>query len=388
MKLGQVFHPRNNALNAFRLALAAEVMLFHSWPITNRMPPGAIVQLFFSVGVDGFFAISGFLITASWLNDPRVRDYLVARALRILPAFYVCLVVTAFVFAPLSVAIQGGSAAKLLLSSAPVEYVVKNSAVAYLHGNVGGTPVGIPRAGRWNASLWSLVWELMCYLAVAAIGVAGLANRRWVSPAILALATVGATLVPPLALTETWTIPQLAVRSAIMFSAGALLYQWRDKIPARWSLVAVSVVIVLASSQLPDYRVVAALPLAYAVVASGVLIHNKRLRLRTDLSYGVYIYAFPTQQMLAICGLAWLNPFVFFVVSVLATLPLAALSWFLVEKPARSLKFRLKRRWSAPDLAEGRNPDVNAVGLTGGRPAPEVSEILPPQFLRDPGTTS
>lgn len=374
MKLGQVFQPRNNALNALRLALAAEVMLFHSWPITDRMPPTATVQLFFSVGVDGFFAISGFLITASWLNDPRVRDYLVARALRILPAFYICLVVTAFVFAPLSVAIQGGSVAKLLLSSAPIEYVLKNSAVAYLQGSVGGTPLGIPRAGRWNGSLWSLVWELMCYLAVAAIGVAGLANRRWVSPAILALATVGATLVPPLTLTEAWTIPQLAVRSAIMFSAGALLYQWRDKIPARWSLVAVSVVIVLASSQLPDYRVVAALPLAYAVVASGVMIHNQRLRLRTDLSYGVYIYAFPTQQMLAVCGLAWLNPIVFFAVSVIATLPLAALSWFLVEKPARSLKFRLKRKWSATDLAEGLSADVTAVDLAGDRPAPEVPD--------------
>lgn len=374
MKLGQVFQPRSNALNALRLALAAEVMLFHSWPITDRMPPAATVQLFFSVGVDGFFAISGFLITASWLNDPRVRDYLVARALRILPAFYICLVVTAFVFAPLSVAIQGGSGAKLLLSSAPIEYVLKNSAVAYLQGSVGGTPLGIPRAGRWNGSLWSLVWELMCYLAVAAIGVAGLANRRWVSPAILALATVGATLVPPLTLTEAWTIPQLAVRSAIMFSAGALLYQWRDKIPARWSLVAVSVVIVLASSQLPDYRVVAALPLAYAVVASGVMIHNQRLRLRTDLSYGVYIYAFPTQQMLAVCGLAWLNPIVFFAVSVIATLPLAALSWFLVEKPARSLKFRLKRKWSATDLAEGLSADVTAVDLAGDRPAPEVPD--------------
>lgn len=356
MKLGQVFDPRNNALNAIRLALAAEVMLFHSWPITGRMPPTAILQVFFSVGVDGFFAISGFLITASWLNDPRIRDYLVARALRILPAFYICLIVTAFAFAPLSVAIQGGSAAKLLQSSAPFEYVLKNSAVAYLHTNVGGTPLGVPWAGRWNGSLWSLVWELMCYLAVAVIGVAGLTNRRWVSPAILALATLGAMVLPPLTLTEAWTVPQLAVRSAIMFSAGALLYQWRDKVPARWSLVVVSVLVILASSQLPDYRVVAALPLAYAVVASGVLTHNKRLRLRTDLSYGVYIYAYPTQQILAVCGLTWLNPVVFFILSAIVTLPLAALSWFLVEKPARSLKLRLKRKWSTLDLAAHSNP--------------------------------
>ncbi|SHY04889.1 Probable acetyltransferase AtfA [Mycobacteroides abscessus subsp. abscessus] len=86
---------------------------------------------------------------------------------------------------------------------------------------------------------------------------------------ILILATIAAIMLPPLTFPGLWTIPQLAVRSAIMFSAGALLYQWRDRIPARWSLVAVSVVIVLLSGMLPDYRVLGALPLAYAVVVSG-----------------------------------------------------------------------------------------------------------------------
>ena len=62
--------------------------------------------------------MSGFLITASWLHNPQVRDYLIARALRILPGFYVCLIITAFVFAPLRAAIQGGSATKLLMSAA------------------------------------------------------------------------------------------------------------------------------------------------------------------------------------------------------------------------------------------------------------------------------
>jgi peptidoglycan/LPS O-acetylase OafA/YrhL len=106
---------------------------------------------------------------------------------------------------------------------------------------------------------------------------------------------------------------------------------------------------------MPDYRVVAALPLAYAVIVSGALIHNKRLRLRTDLSYGVYIYAYPMQQLLAVCGLIWLNPIVFFLLSAIATLPLAALSWFLIEKPGQSLRSRLKRKWSARELAEAPN---------------------------------
>jgi peptidoglycan/LPS O-acetylase OafA/YrhL len=121
-------------------------------------------------------------------------------------------------------------------------------------------------------------------------------------------------------------------------------------IPARWSLVALSVGIVLAASLLPNYRLVGAIPLAYAIIASGALIRNRRLNLRTDLSYGVYIYAWPVQQFLIICGLAFLNPFVFAIVAALATVPLAALSWFVVEKPALALKSRLQTKTTAPTI--------------------------------------
>lgn len=362
MKLDQVFDPRANALNAWRLVLAAEVVFLHSWGTTgHKISPRPVYQLLLYVGVDGFFAISGFLITASWLNNPRLRDYIAARALRILPGFYVCLLVTAFVVAPIGVAIQGGSPAKLVLSGAPLEFVLKNSAVALTKFDIGGTPTGIPVAGQWNTPLWSLVWEVMCYLAVAALGIAGLASRRWVSPTILGLAVFGAVLLPPIALTEGMAKPHidlgtaimfLAARTAIMFSAGALLYHFRDVIPARWSLVAASVGIVLVASLLPDYRVIAGLPLAYALIVSGSLIHNKRLRLRTDLSFGVYIYAFPIQQLMAISGLIFLNPFVFFILSMAATLPIAALSWFLIEKRALSMKSRFRRRTATSGLAQ------------------------------------
>ncbi len=360
MKLGQVFDPRSNALNAWRLALAAEVILWHSYPITGRTPPSASLQLLFAVGVDGFFAISGFLIARSWLTNPRVREYATARALRILPAFYVCLAVTAFVIAPIGVAIQGGSASKLLLSTGPIEYVLGNSAILYVHPDIGGTPQGIPLAGTWNGSLWSLFWEVVCYLCIALIGVVGLATRRWVSPILFLLAVAGALALPPLtASPETWTFPQIAARAAIMFAAGAFLFQWKDVIPAHWLLVVVSVVIVVvASILLPDYRIVAAIPLAYALIVSAALIRNRRMVLRTDLSYGLYIYAFPMQQLLAIIGLSFLDPILFFIVATLATLPLAALSWFLIEKRAMALKARLKRT----SIAAEESPPEEASG--------------------------
>lgn len=364
MKLGQVFDPRNNALNAFRLALAVSVILLHSFPLTTgrNVPFAPARQLLGSVGVDGFFAISGFLITASWLRHPRVRDYFLARGLRILPGLWVCLAVTAFVIAPIGVAVQGGSARKLLLSTAPIEYVVENSAVVLVKLGVGGTPSGIPWPGYWDASLWTLMWEVFCYIAVACFGVVGLLTRRWFLPALMALAVFWAALLPPWEFLGSVTWEMVAARFALMFLAGALLHQFRNVIPARWSLVAVSVVVVLAASQLPDYRVVGAIPLAYAIIVSGALIHNERLRLRTDLSYGVYIYAFPIQQLLVICGLAAMNPLVFFVLATIATLPVAALSWFLVEKRAMALKSRLIRKRSVEPVpgGEARDPSENS----------------------------
>jgi peptidoglycan/LPS O-acetylase OafA/YrhL len=353
MKLGQVFDPRSNALNALRLAMAAEVILWHSFAVTGGILPSAHArQLLFGVGVDGFFAISGFLITASWLNNPKLRDYLVARALRILPGLYVCLAVTAFVIAPIGVAIQGGAAAKLLLSSAPFEYVLKNSAVMVLQFDVGGTPTGVPFPHMWNGSLWTLIYEVLCYVAVALLGLAGLAQRRWTSAVVLVLAVAFAACLPPMTFPGVWSNWQCIARFAIVFAAGALMYQWKDAIPARWPLVALSVVLVLLSGLLPDYRLAGAIPLAYAVIVSGALIHNRYLRLPTDLSYGVYIYAFPMQQLLVICGLVRLNPFVFAIIATIATLPLAALSWFLIEKPAQSLKARLRRKRAVAEVRE------------------------------------
>jgi peptidoglycan/LPS O-acetylase OafA/YrhL len=364
LSLGREFDPRNNALNAWRLAMATGVILCHSWPLTGRRVSFAPAhQILRDVWVDGFFAISGFLITWSWFRHPRVRDYFVARSLRILPGLWVCLIITAFVIAPIGVAIQGGSAAKLLLSRAPIEYVLENCLVLMVKHDIGGTPRGVPWPGAWDGSLWTLSFEVLCYIAIAGLGVAGLLRRQWLIPALLALALFWSAQLPPLsglieeppgtkqhvdAATIALVVEGITARFAVMFLAGALVYQFRNVIPARWSLVALSVIIVLAASVLPNYRLVGAIPLAYAIIVSAALVHNKRLRLRTDLSYGVYIYAWPMQQLLVICGLAILNPIVFAVIAAIATLPLAALSWFLVEKRALSLKSRFERKSIAP----------------------------------------
>ncbi len=367
--IAEAFDPRNNALNAWRLVMATGVILCHSWPLTGRyvsFEPAH--QLLRDVWVDGFFAMSGFLITWSWFRNPKLRTFFIARGLRIMPGFWVCLAVIAFVIAPLSVAIQGGSPTRLLLSWEPIRYVLSNSALVMAKHDVGGTPQGIPWPGQWDGSLWTLAFEMLCYIAIAVLGVTGLLRRKWLIPGLLALvlwwsASLGATSGAAEQAPDAGAVPdpaaamlfveQSLARFLLMFFAGALLYQLRNVIPARWSLVAASVAIVLAASLLPNYRLAAALPLAYALIASGALLRNRWLNLRTDLSYGVYIYAWPVQQLLIICGLAFLNPFAFAAVAAIATLPLAALSWFVVEKPSLALKSRLLRKKGVEPAAVG-----------------------------------
>lgn len=341
MKLGAVFDPRNNALNAWRLTLATGVILWHSWPLTGHQVPNRWVeQLGSQVFVDAFFAVSGFLITRSWVRRPVVRDYAAARALRILPGLWVCVLITAFIFAPASVLIQHGSVSALWASGAPVAYAVNNCLMnVVFYVGIDGTPRDVPWPHVWNGSLWTLVFEAGCYIAVGAIGVAGLLKYRWTIPAAFLL-TLAATAVFGFPSFGMSTIPQMIARFAVMFAAGAVIYQYRDRLPARWSLVALCIGLVLLAGLLPNYRVLAALPLAYLVITSGALLKHPRLNLRNDLSYGVYIYAFPVQQLLVILGLGAWGPFPVFVLATLVTLPLAAASWFIVEKRALALKRR------------------------------------------------
>lgn len=364
--LAQIFDPRNNALNAWRLVLATTVIFWHSWPLTGRhVSFEPVHQLFGDGAVDGFFAISGFLITWSWFRHPRARDYLVARALRILPGFWVCLIVTAFVIAPIAIAIQGGgaSAVKNLTSGAPIRYILANCLLMISQNDIAGTPMGVPWPAAWNGSLWTLWWEAMFYIAIAGLGIVGLLRHRWTIPVLLTLALFWSASLPAVnIIAETppgpklppevvmLSLQQATARLAVMFLAGALIYQLRNVIPARWSVVAVSVALVIGSSFLPNYRLLGAIPLAYALIVSGALIHHPRLRLQTDLSYGIYIYGFPIQQLLIIAGLGVLAPPFFAVFATLVTLPLAAASWFVVEKPAMRLKARFARNRPAPTV--------------------------------------
>ncbi|MGH1524304.1 acyltransferase family protein [Leifsonia sp. L25] len=346
LTLSGVFDPKLNALNTIRLVLAVSVIVWHSFPLTGAARPAApVTQLLGDGGVDGFFAISGFLIVSSWMRRPQWWPYLKARFLRILPAFWVCLIVTAAVIAPVGIGLAGQSLPDGYALDA-LAYVGKNAALVINEYGIGGTPTGVPYPVVWNGSLWTLGWEFLCYLAVLGLGVTKLLKFRATIPALF----VGCLVVTVLAdtnLTHNYYLVN-GSRFGLMFAAGALIYQLRHRLPTRAVDLVLCAAIVGGASLLPDYRVAAALPLAYLLIASGAVLRVRALRLRNDISYGTYIYAFPLQQVLASAGLYSLGVPLFAALAIPLTFLVATASWFAVEKPAMRLRNRSAR---APVIA-------------------------------------
>jgi len=100
-KLGALAVGRDNNFTLLRLLAAIGVFVSHTVLITQGRE--AVPQFMWSLGtlsVWVFFAISGFLISASFERRTSLADFAVARCLRIFPALIACVVLTVFVLGP------------------------------------------------------------------------------------------------------------------------------------------------------------------------------------------------------------------------------------------------------------------------------------------------
>ncbi|MEO5920063.1 MAG: acyltransferase [Pseudolysinimonas sp.] len=337
------FHPRDNSLNALRLLLASLVIVSHSWPLTLQdFEPHFGGANLGTWAVLGFFAISGFLITRSRLRVRRTRDFYRARALRILPAFVVALLVVAFVFAPLSQLVDPTASWQPLSS---VEYVVRNlplypAFVAQPGIDVTLTTNVYPIV--WDGPLWTLFWEGICYLAV---GILVSVLPRKAVPAVVVVLLVGLTAVSlagSLGVVNLPQLPTLVIPMILAFLGGSVLFLFAERVPAGPVAVAVAVVVLAGITVIGQGPALAALPLAFLLVWLGCVLPLSRVGSKYDVSYGIYIYAWPVQQFLTLTvGPDF--PIVLDLLIVFAvTVPLAFASCVLIERPF------LARKASAP----------------------------------------
>lgn len=337
-----VFDPAHNSLNAIRLVLAVTVIVSHSWlvnglgapPMLNGTDPGL-------VAVAGFFAISGYLVTSSRLRSQSFLSYLWRRFLRIYPAFIAALVVTAFVFAPLSVWLYSPS--NVVWSSA-VNYVLSNAGLLQQQTVIDHTLINNAFPFVWNVPLWTLFYEAICYVLVGLI--VSLVPRRVLARVLAALFVAVTVASAWLHLWPTAYAPPIAVNAvglASFFFAGAVLFTYAQKIPASGVLATLAVALAVALAAVGLFEPLAAAPIAYALLYAGSVLPLTRFGSRNDVSYGLYIYGFPVQQLVVlVLGGALLPVWLMSLVSIIFTVPLAWASWLAIERPSMSHGRRLK----------------------------------------------
>jgi peptidoglycan/LPS O-acetylase OafA/YrhL len=324
---------RRNSLNFLRLVLALAVIVSHTWPIGGYGPDPRIAgEKLGTWAVAGFFAISGYLIANS-RRHLSMSTFLTRRVLRIYPGYLVCLVVVAVLLAPLSVAIGPGS----IQWSDAVSYIDHNIFLKVFQDGIHDTLSQTPYGPAWNGSLWTLIYEFLCYLA---IGVLLCFAARWHRALAVAAFVVTAAVWVADRHSEGM-VASFAFLGAIFF-AGSVIAVFAERIPADWRIAVAAVAIAAVSSEAHGIPWLGAFPIAYLCLWLGIRLPFPMIGSVNDISYGVYIYAFPVQQLIMVMlGRHRLPVGALVLVAVAGTIPFAVASWFLVEKRALALKSRL-----------------------------------------------
>jgi peptidoglycan/LPS O-acetylase OafA/YrhL len=362
-RFGKALDPRNNSMNMIRLGLAALVLFAHSFYLAGAGEgPHVRGENLGGWAVAGFFALSGFLITGSRFTNG-LGEYLVHRVARIYPAFLACLAVTIAVFAPLGFLHQNGTLAGYWTTeTTPLRFVFSNLFLEMRNYDVAFTPANVPFAGSWNGSLWSLYYEFLCYLIIAAVGGVAWVRR---SPLPLVLAFIASVLLYA-NLPVTMPLLQdtnfsLLAKLLPFFLGGAVVQALSKWVGLHWSTGVGSIIgAAVCIAAVPTWGGQLASPLiAYGLLWVSSVLPSPRLIRVNDVSYGFYIYAWPVQQLLALYGVHNRGMLVYILTSAAGTLVLAIASWLLVERPVmRAVRRRKAARVSM--AAPGKQPAVLA----------------------------
>ena len=348
-----------NNFDLLRLIAALSVIFSHSWLIAygtqraeplvwathNQCPIGL-------VGVFVFFVISGYLVTESFCRNPKPGGFVLRRAARIYPGLATNGLVIAFVLGP-------------AVTTLPLaQYLADPKLHAFLgeYATLWPGPLALPGVlfadttvgNLVNGAFWTLIFEVMMYATVLILGVARLLRLE---TAIFLLALGIAAIWWD----ERWSLAWLGYLRGWLwmlshFAAGMVMYFARGRVPFRWYWALVALALLVLTSQAGEFITFFSLSCGYLTIYAARARYWSRLdyaRHVGDLSYGIYIYGWPCEQLVV-----WLTGgraqwWEVTLGSLAMVLPLAWLSWHGVEKRAlRAVRGRPRAAVAAPAVPE------------------------------------
>ncbi|WP_394771445.1 acyltransferase family protein [Lacisediminihabitans sp.] len=354
--LAATFDPRGNSIGFIRWLMAFLVIFSHAGPIGGFYGGHDLgtqwsdEQSLGGVAVGGFFFFSGFLITKSRMGRSSLLRFFWRRVLRIFPAFWVALLVTAFVLAPIAWMHRVGPLSGYFSSSteSPLTYFSNNMFLLLGQRNIAGLGQQLPYfqllgSRDWNGSAWTLSYEFSAYIAVGVLGLIGaLVNRKIgaaIAVALIALSTLQWLRIGDLSAALPLFHDIYILLLLPPFAFGILFALYADKIPLDGRLAIGLLAFAVLTYGKGGWLVFGQYAFYYFLMwfATRVTILKNWERFG-DFSYGIYIFAWPIMTLVAYYGLQNQGWLVYHLVVVVLCHVAAFLSWHLIEKPAMSLK--------------------------------------------------
>ena len=338
---------RDNSLNLLRLVFASLVLLMHTFGFigaTNNLP--GPIRYLTGLAVPCFFVVSGYLITASALKND-LKTFFKKRFARIYPAYFVCLIMIILLFAPIAYVLQFGFdlGGYITQNPTPIKFLIFNLPLFLVSPQIGQTLTAIG-INTWNGSVWTLIFEFGCYIAIALITkllINFKKNNLFKTVFGIYLILIIFSIFYP----RPDIIPQRNIMNLIVFAVnlfsiflgGSIIYLIKDKIVfnIRYTILAfLFCVIVMSTLRYAWATEICAIPMTYIILYISVKLKSPKFIQENDISYGVYIYAWPIQTLIAIILAVYgikCNVWIYTSICFIITCAFASLSWFLLEKP-------------------------------------------------------
>jgi peptidoglycan/LPS O-acetylase OafA/YrhL len=327
-----------------RLILATGVIFFHSMDLTagynvaHHDFGGILVPLDDAI-LPLFFALSGFLVAGSLERSATIISFLGLRVIRLMPALLLETCLSA-----LAIGLYFTTLSASTYLAQPEFFAYFLNIFGDIHYILPGVFTHNPNQ-YVNGQLWTIPWELQCYLAIAIISILRLTRSKTLFITLLATATAAIwaahVFLGPDRLDHKMSglsIPGIVLVESFLY--GIALYLFREQIPWNRRLFQLCLILMLglSTAAIGFWGIYAMAPAAaYVAAYTGLLSPRRTAIVATgDYSYGVYLYGFPVEQaLIALKRQPW--P-ITFIETLAITFALAILSWHLIEKHAARLR--------------------------------------------------
>lgn len=343
----------DNNFDCLRHIAALMVFYSHTFPLFGLPEPVIVTAAskdwrpltFGTLGVGIFFAVSGYLITASYFNNrERLKPFFLARVLRIYPAYILQYLIVCIVIGGLATSLPARDyfaalqheAGKRVVDMLFFIFVPLWQDIDNIFAPLPGVFTHHPIPNSVNGVPWTLFFEVGMYMLIVLL----LKLRTVTSQHLPLLFALGYEYV----LFERYdfnavSLIPLGLLHCGSFLLGSILFLYRDKIVPNGKAALAAIVLLACARNLSHFMALYCLLLPYIVISLAYipsLFRFCRLHRYGDLSYGIYIYSWPVTQF---SRQLFPHDFVpYFCAALAGTLALAAISWFCLEKYALRLK--------------------------------------------------